>query len=564
MALLSDAKAYARLLFGLRGFLRRRMGPEEARARLRQLLAEREENFLGVCRRGIFDNPRSPYLPLFALAGCEFGDLARMVRSEGVDAAVEDLLDAGVYVTFEEFKGRKPIVRPGLEIPVDAEDFDNPHLSGYYRGESGGSTGPGTRILVDLDHVMQHTMLKVATFDAHGLLRVPTALWRGRPPAVAGLKGALQGSVMGNMPRRWFSPSSMELTGAAARGGIALDLLVLVARLLGTPFPRPEPVRLDQPDRVLEWAARTIRDEGACLIRAFVSASVRVCVAARERGIDLTGATFMGGGEPPTEAKVRAITDTGARYIPNYALSESGTVGVGCANPCDGNDLHVALENMALIQRPRDVPGWGISVNAFYLTTLMPSAPKIMLNVATDDFGVLERRSCGCPLDTLGYGLHVRDIRSYGKLTGEGVTLIHSDVVKVLEEALPARFGGGPLDYQLMEEEDEGGATRLSLLISPKIELSDEDSAVSLVLEALQRGGWAGTYAAQCWEQVGSIRVRRAEPLWSGGGKFMPLCVAERIKHVAANWPAAHTSGGGDTEHAEGGASSAITCAEDG
>ena len=43
-----------------------------------------------------------------------------------------------------------------------------------------------------------------------------------------------------------------------------------------------------------------------------------------------------------------------------------------------------------------------------------------------------------------------------------------------MERVLPARFGGSPLDYQLMEEEDERGFTRLSLLVSPKLRIADE------------------------------------------------------------------------------------------
>ena len=56
-------------------------------------------------------------------------------------------------------------------------------------------------------------------------------------------------------------------------------------------------------------------------------------------------------------------------------------------------------------------------------------------------------------------------------MTGEGMTLIGTDMVRILEEDLPRRFGGSPLDYQLMEEEDERGFTRLSLVVSPDVVL---------------------------------------------------------------------------------------------
>ena len=128
----------------------------------------------------------------------------------------------------------------------------------------------------------------------------------------------------------------------------------------------------------------------------------------------------------------------------------------------------------------------------------------------------------------------MRAIRSYGKLTGEGVTLINSDMVPILEQVLPARFGGSPLDYQLLEEEDDRGFTRLCLLVDPSVRLPDEKNVVDVVLESMHRAGHAGTYAANLWEQANSLTVRRGKPIWSAGGKFMPLWVAERSARPAA------------------------------
>ena len=97
---------------------------------------------------------------------------------------------------------------------------------------------------------------------------------------------------------------------------------------------------------------------------------------------------------------------------------------------------------------------------------------------------------------------------------------------------LPERFGGSPLDYQLLEEEDEGGLTRLSLVVSPRVNLPDEQAAVRAVLDASRTGRRA--FAAAVWEQAGSLQVKRMEPVWSAGGKFLPLCVSERLKAAAA------------------------------
>ena len=104
---------YGRFAWGLRGFLRHPITLEEAKAIVQRRMAEREENFLRLVRKGIFGYPKSPYLPLLKLAQCEMGDIENMVEAEGLEKTLRALREAGVYVTFEEFKGREPIVRNG-------------------------------------------------------------------------------------------------------------------------------------------------------------------------------------------------------------------------------------------------------------------------------------------------------------------------------------------------------------------------------------------------------------------------------------------------------------------
>ncbi len=83
-----------------------------------------------------------------------------------------------------------------------------------------------------------------------------------------------------------------------------------------------------------------------------------------------------------------------------------------------------------------------------------------------------------------------------------------------------------PLDYQLLEEEDQQGFTRLSLLVNPKIQIADESQVIATVLEALRRRG-AGPQAIGLWKQAETRRIRRQEPILTGREKFMPL---HRIK----------------------------------
>src|SRR4030042_3387118 len=141
MGILGDLKMYGRFAWGLRGFLKHTLTLEEAKAIIKQRMADRETNFLRLIKKGIFNHPKSPYLPLLKLAGCDYSDIERAVKDKGLEGTLHALREAGVYITFEEFTGREPIVRSGKLFPVKDHDFDNPYLSAYYYAKTGGTTG---------------------------------------------------------------------------------------------------------------------------------------------------------------------------------------------------------------------------------------------------------------------------------------------------------------------------------------------------------------------------------------------------------------------------------------
>jgi hypothetical protein len=494
----------------------------EARSEIRRRLADREESFLRLVERGVFGHSRSPYLPLFQIAGCALGDLRQMVRAQGLEPALLALRASGVYVTYEEFKGRQPMVRGGREIPLRPGDFDNPFLQAAYQRTSGGTTGAGTRVMTDLDNLRAKAARTILTDEISGLRGLPFGFWRGGLPD-NGVGALLSRLPDGRIPEKWFTPITHRELRPSLEFRLATEYVLRMSRLCGVPLPRPEPVPIAEAAQVARWVAGRIATNGGCHLRAYVSLLVRVSQAAREAALDLTGAVFGGGGEPPTAAKVAQIEAAGARFLPSYNISEFGKVGTACLRPAEPNDHHLCQDHLALIQHRRQVPGTDLEVDAFLFTTLLPSAPKLAINVETDDYGVLERRSCGCPWEAEGFDVHVRGIRSFRKLTGEGMTLVGSDVLRLLEEVLPSRFGGSPTDYQLVEEEDEGGLTRLSLLVSPSVALESEAAVLDTLLEGLRAASPAADLARATWSAAGSLRVVRREPVWTGRGKLMPL-----------------------------------------
>ena len=527
MPLLADLRMYSRFVAGLRPFLRSTIKLEGARAQVVAALAGRSESFLRLVERGVLARPQSAYGRLFAHAGCELEDVRGLVRNDGLEAALGRLREAGVFVTFEEFKGYQPIVRGSTTIHARPRDFDNPLLSRSYGAQSSGSTGAGTRVWLDLDHLATQAAHLLLALDAHGLAGAPVALWRGILPSAAGVNTLLRSARGGMMPERWFTPVVGRDFGAP-RYRVATKCLLALARAHRRRVPWPEPVRLDQAHVVARWARAAVDRHGRAVVNATTSQSVRVSAAARAAGLDLQGVSFVLGGEPVTPAKAKEIRAAGARIVPAYHFVEAGAVGMGCARPADDSDVHLLSDVVAVVQRPRHLPEADVTVGALSFTSLLPTAPKILINTESDDFAVLEERACGCPLGALGYRLHARQIFSFRKLTGEGVTLVGSEMVRILEEVLPARCGGSAIDYQLLEEEQPDGLTRLVILVSPRVELADEARVIETVLGGLRGRPGGAAVAGAIWRQAGTLTVRRAEPRLTPRGKLLPLHVSRR------------------------------------
>lgn len=525
---LRDGQRYARFLGRLPEFLRRRLTLEEAHAIFHDRMAHRGENFLRMAESCVFSQPDSPYRALFEEAGCTLGDLRSSIEREGLEGTLRTIRDAGVYVTFKEFWAKAPIVRGSREIPVRWSSFDNPLLGSSFNMSTGGSSGNARPIEVDIEHLWARVPEQLISDVIQGFAGAPSAIW------FDGLPGNAPNTILtrvasGNVPDRWFTPTAARDARPlndlqAQRYRMAEAGIFAAAALSGVRLPRPEPVRLDQSDIIAQWVGEALQTHGRASVRTLLSRALRVCLTGESLGLDLSGLTISGGGEPPTPAKVAAARRTGARLVCNYHFQEAGAIGKQCMNPVDENDQHFMQHHLGMITRSRRVPGFDVDVEAFCFTTLLPSARKLMINVETDDYGVVEKRSCGCPWEQFGFTTHIREIRSFRKLTGEGVTLVGTDVVRILEEVLPARFGGSPLDYQLLEEEDRNGFTRMSVVVSPRVTVTDEHAVVEAFLGALGTGP-----IRSLWTQAGTLRVKRQEPVWTARGKMMPLHLAHHL-----------------------------------
>jgi hypothetical protein len=238
----------------------------------------------------------------------------------------------------------------------------------------------------------------------------------------------------------------------------------------------------------------------------------------------LDGVHFTAASEPTTAARLATIQRVGAACWAQYASAEAGSVGRSCANRQAPDDLHVQEDRLALVQPdPADVPP-GLTAGAVLTTSLRRTATALLLlNVSMGDVAIMDRRRCGCPLEGLGWTLHLHGIRSIEKLTTAGMTFLDTDVIRVLEETLPGRFGGGPTHYQLVEAEDAEGRPALRLLVDPAVGPLDSQAVAEAFLSAIGAGQGAEKVMGLAWRDAGLLRVERGVPRVTASGKILHL-----------------------------------------
>jgi hypothetical protein len=502
----------ARLTRDLPRFLERPISVEQAEQVVRQRLQQRAERFLWLAEQAIYRQRRSPYRRLLEAAGCELGDLRRLVRQDGLEEALAGLAARGVYLTLEESKGGREIERGSLRFTPREQDFANPLFAPHFEIRTGGTRSSGTPVGISLQFIAELACNHAVGLKAHGLGQADHLLWHTAP-----LRDLLFHAKLGRPAVAWrypvHPPQPVRLVAY---------YLAAMGRLIDRPFPLPAWQDPREPEPLLDWiAARESR--GPLAVTSLAGSAVRLAAAASKRGQSLGGVAFIMRGEPFSEGRRATILQSGARAIDSYGFVESGgLVGLGCPWPNAVDDVHLFTDRLAVVQRQRTWLHEELAVDALLFTSLIRSAPWIQLNVENGDHGVVERRICGCTLSELGLRTHLRDTASHEKMTVQGQTFIRSRLIPVVEQELPARFGGGALDYQLVEEEQDG-LSRLVLLVDPRLGPLDPADVKQALLAGLGGEGLMGSYMARVWKQLETVEVQRSAPLATASGKVYPL-----------------------------------------
>lgn len=506
----------ARLLTRVPGYLRRPLTVSEARATVEYRLLRREPAFLELVRETVFGYAGSPYRRLCERAGCEYGDVERLVRDAGVEGALHALAREGIYVTVDELKGRRPIVRGQETVGTGGAAFRNPLAQRHVSARSSGSGGRPTHVHVGLSFVRDCAANTLVHLDARGGADWEKADWE--TPGAGAMFRLLKYGSFGRPVARWFTPVDPSSSVLHPRYAWGEQAVRLASKLSGRPLPPPAVATATDPLPVARWMASVLAAGRVPHVVGFASAGVRLARAALDAGIDVAGGQFVMAGEPVTDARVAAVRRAGLVAVPRYGSIETGPIGYACLEPRVSDDVHVLSDLVCVVQAGGAVTG--LPDDALLVSGLRPTAPFVLLNLSMGDSASLEERVCGCPVAGLGWGMHLSSVRSFEKLTAGGATFLGTDIIRVLEEALPVRFGGQPTDYQLVEGESEDGLPVVALRIDPRLGPLSERDVVDAFFGAVAQGDGGERLMTMLWTQQRMLRVERERPLSTGSGKF--------------------------------------------
>lgn len=506
----------------LREFFRDRITVQRAEEEIKRALENREERFLELIRAQVYERPSSPYIKLLRLAGCEFTDLRTHVHHHGLEETLEQLAREGVYLTSDEFKGKKDVVRGSQSFRVSPQDFQRQDSSPGFAMQSSGTSNQPLRSLISLEWLAVRPSTCIF-FSAHNLFSYSHAVYDAILPA-GGVRYLLSNAKLGIATDRWFAlkvPVNGKLEGTYHY--LTTYLIVLMARWFGPGGPKLDFVDIREIHRIVQWILEKRRQGKACCVRTAASNAARIARVASEMGVSLEGTKFIVVGEPFTESKREVIERVGACATSTYGSEEVGGVGYGCAKPLHSDDVHVDQYKLAVIPHPRPLTSAGPPIHPLLYSTLHPAAPRLFLNVESGDYAAREQRNCGCALEKVGLKLHLHHIRSYEKFTSEGMNYFYGDLFELLEKTLPSEFGGGPGDYQLVEEEDSNGQTRLTLRVHPEVGNLNEERLIFRLQEGLGQGSRGNRFTSGIWQDTGTLRIRQEAPHASPSGKILPL-----------------------------------------
>jgi len=319
----------------------------EARQFMKSSVADRSEKFLALCDSEIFDKDSSPYKRLLDRAGYSRERLSHLVHYEGLERALSALAADGVYLDIKEFKGRKPVVRPGLRMHFDASLTDissGPSIP----LRSSGSSGPRMTTHIGVKGLKFLSSYIPLILEGLGALSLPIVLYYPMP-SVSGVVHLIIFAMAGFPPAAWFSQVSFP---ARHRTRPLFQLMALLAasRLRGLRLPFPRIAEIRHPAALAGWLSR--RCPRGAVVPTFPGSALHLLRTAHSEGLKLPRLTFILGGEPLTERKFDFIRECGHHVYPWYSSVETGRIALGCFRGTSPDDMHVLTDRVFAFTRP--------------------------------------------------------------------------------------------------------------------------------------------------------------------------------------------------------------------
>lgn len=510
----AEIQGYFRLAKGLKPFLRTTLTVAEAESSIRQWMRDREMRFLRKLERTVFEYPASPYLKLFKAGGIELQDVHRLVGQEGLEGTLSQLRDAGVYVTWEELKGRTELRRGSWSCTVQEASFNNPTDRTHYVIRSGGTSGTPVRVPVALDDHAQSAPNWAYLFHAYGWLDEPLIFWTPAHTSIA--NSYLRCAKFGKKYSKWFHLAGMKSFPERFRSTAVHSLI----RYVGG-FPAPEKATMQNLEKVSDYLFEQLSSGFKPVVRCPPSAAAALAIEVCRQGRSLQGVSFLLGAEPVTEARRRTIESAGAKAVPTYGTTEAGWVGAQFPGDLITDEVRIFRDAYAVVRQSRGgsterQPG------PLLCTSLRPAGPKVLLNAELGDAAVVEPVTATDSAAQIGYDLRMHSIRSFRKVTAWGVTLALNDLYVVLEEDLPRLFKAKVGDFQLLEEQSDNGISGLRLLVNPTVQASEEQLQ-RVFLDRLSRVRLYYRAMGEMLAEVGTFKIERRQPVTTVSGKVLPV-----------------------------------------
>jgi hypothetical protein len=91
-------------------------------------------------------------------------------------------------------------------------------------------------------------------------------------------------------------------------------------------------------------------------------------------------------------------------------------------------------------------------------------------------------------------------------------------------------FGGGPTDYQLLEDERDDGKPQLRLIIHPRVGSLDAERVKKAFLEMIASGSGAEKLTSLLWRDTDMVKVERDAPKTTSTGKIQHMHIEQNKK----------------------------------